>query len=347
MTVKCVVWDLDGTVWPGIAIEGPAGTLPEPFPRALAAIDALEERGIVSSVASRTDPSQEATLAADPRLGTRFVAPQLGWGDKHEAIRRIAETLGIATSDMVFVDDNPFERAEVAALLPEVRVFDPDELYTALEAPGDLMPEAVTDEARRRAARYREVQARRAAEQDFAGTREEFLRSCDMVLTIGQARPDDLPRVAELAERTHRFNTTGEQWSLAQIERIAGDPGWSLPVARLTDRFGDYGIISTALIEHVPADEAWRLRLFMVSCRAAGREVPMAALGWIMRRARAGGAGRVLVDVRTDLANLELRVLLRRAGFTAAQPLAGDGPVLLGRDLSGELPAVPHIRIVE
>ena len=82
------------------------------------------------------------------------------------------------------------------------------------------------------------------------------------------------------------------------------------------DRFGDYGLIGTALVQRHPDDRAaWRLRLFMVSCRATGRDVPVAMLGWLIRRARADGAREMLVDVRPSPANVELRLLLRRAGF--------------------------------
>lgn len=346
MTIKCVVWDLDGTVWPGVAIEGPAGTLPPPFPRALTAMATLEDRGVVNSVASRTDPSLLATLVDDQRLGKRFVAPQLGWGDKHEAILRVAGELGIGPDTVAFVDDNPFERAEVAAFLPEVTVLAPEELYAQIET-GTMFPPPATEEARLRVDRYRADRARGVAEREFGGERADFLRSCEMVLSVAAARSDDVARVAELAERTHRFNTTGQQWTAAEISDRVADPGWFVPVARLRDRFGDYGLISTAIAERFPQGEpVWRLRLFMVSCRAAGRDVPLALLGWIMRRARLDGARSLRVDIRADLANLELRVLLRKAGFTAMRDVP-DGATMLTRDLSDDLPVVEHLRPVE
>src|SRR5690606_18645258 len=133
--VKCVVWDLDGTLWPEVAVELPAGQQPRPFPAALAAIERLEARGIVNSVASRTDPSVGGLLDRDPALRDRFVAGQRGGGHKGGALRRIAAELGIAPAAIAFVDDDPFERAEVAALLPEVLVLAPDQLYAQLDTP--------------------------------------------------------------------------------------------------------------------------------------------------------------------------------------------------------------------
>ncbi|MGA8117835.1 MAG: hypothetical protein WCA46_29720 [Actinocatenispora sp.] len=348
--VKCVVWDLDDTVWPGVAIESSDDTLPTPYPAALAAMSLLAERGIASSVASRTDPSLAEAVRQHPDLADRVIAPQLGWGDKSEAVARIADELGIATSALAFVDDNPYERAEVGAVLPDVLVLAPDELYARLETP-EFRPAVITEEARRRVAGYRQESVRRAAERDFAGPREAFLRSTGLTLTIRRAGPTDVDRVAELAERTHRFNTTGERWPADRIREVLADDRWLVPVARLADRFGDYGVISTALIERHPDGlPAWQPRLLMVSCRAAGREVPIALLRWILRGARADGAQRLLVDVRPVAANLELRMLLRRAGFTAAEPGSGvpaEGTVLLARSVDDDLPEVPWLRVVE
>jgi methoxymalonate biosynthesis protein len=283
----------------------------------------------------------------NPDLAGRFVAPQLGWGDKSESILRVAETLGIDASAIAFVDDNAFERAEVAALLPRVLVLAPGELIERLDTPA-FRPAADTTEARTRVDRYRDEERRREASAAFTGTREEFLRTCDMRLTVGRAEPADVARVVELVERTHRFNTTGERWDPARIRSIVDDPQWFVPVARLTDRFGEYGLIGTALVQcGSEGRAAWRLRLFMVSCRAAGRDVPVALLGWLIRRARADGAREILVDLRPSVANVELRVLLRRAGFTAAEGPTGSGTILLARPVDRDLPEVPWMSLVE
>lgn len=372
--VKCVVWDLDGTVWPGVAIES-ADSRPTPFPEALRAMALLERRGVVNSVASRTDPVVREVLLAHPELADRFIAPQLGWGHKSDMIRAIADELGIGVSAVAFVDDNPFERAEVSAVLPEVQVLAPAELYARLDTPS-FCPEVLTEDASRRVERYRQEQRRAAAARAFGGTTEDFLHGCGIRLQVAEARDGDVDRLAELIGRTHRFNTTGEFWDADQVRRMIGDPSWFVPVARLTDRYGDYGLIGAALVwrgsperparrsPDQPAGSAlsqpagsstpavWHLRLFSVSCRAAGRNVPTALLGWLIRRARRGGADKLLVDVRPSDANLELRVLLRAAGFTADDesiPAGGDrdGLVSLRRGTRDDLPPVPWLTLDE
>lgn len=356
--VKCVVWDLDGTVWPGVAIES-VDLRPTPFPEALRAMTLLEGRGVVNSVASRTDPVVREVVLAHPDLGDRFVAPQLGWGHKSDMIRTIAAELGIDVSAVALVDDNPFERAEVAAVLPDVRVLAPAELYAGLDAP-PFRPEVLTEDAARRVERYRQEQRRQAAAQAYGGTSEDFLRGCDIRLRVGPAGVGDVDRVAELIGRTHRFNTTGEFWDADQVRTMIADPAWFVPVARLTDRYGDYGLIGTALVERgSAADPTWRLRLFTVSCRAAGRSVPTALLGWLLGVARDGGADELLVDLRPSHANLELRVLLRAAGFLPdpgpaapdapdapdASDAGADGRLLLRRATRDDLPPVPWLTI--
>jgi methoxymalonate biosynthesis protein len=369
--VKCVVWDLDGTVLSGVAVETPVGQPLRTRPEALRAMAVLEERGIANSVASRTDPSVAEAVGRHPALADRFVAAQFGWGHKSEAISRIAAELDIAVSDVAFVDDSPFERAEVAAVLPEVLVLAPDELYASLDTPA-LRPSVVTEDAGRRVERYRTERQRREAERDFAGTREQFLASCDIRLAVGVARPAHADRLAEMAERTHRFNTSGARWPASAVRAMIDDPRWYVPVAWLSDRFGDHGMIAAAFVERGPvaagaaeavafvergpvaagaADAAgreWRMRLLMVSCRVAGRDVPIAMLRHIARSAAAGGAGGLLADLRPDRANVELRMLLRRAGFRARLSSGDSGRLLLARSLADlPPPAPPWLRVEE
>lgn len=340
MSVKCVVWDLDGTLWDGIAVESATETLPAPRPEVLALIDELAARGVMSSIASRTDPSVLALLLADEPLAERFVAPQADWQDKSVALRRISEELGIGLAALAFVDDNPFERAEVAAALPEVLVLDPEQAAGLLDSP-ELDPATLTPEARGRVRRYREEARRRDAETAFTGSRAEFLRWCGMRLTLRPATEADVPRLVELARRTHRMNTTGEVPPVAEVlARLAEPERWFLPVAELTDRFGGYGLIGAAVIEQEA--ELWRVRLLALSCRVAGRGVAPAFLRWVMDRALAAGAVELRVPVRPTGANVELRVLFRQCGLRVTGPQP-EGLAILGRRLDeGALPDYPE-----
>lgn len=340
--VKCVVWDLDGTVWDGIAVESEGPGAPPLLPDVAGMLDALEERGIVNSVASRSAPYVAELLEEHPVLAGKFLAVKVGWGDKSDSVRRVAEELGIGLDALAVVDDSPFERAEIEAKLPEVRVLSPEQMRAAIDAP-PFVPEHISRESGLRVQRLREERTRRSAEAAMRVSREEFLASCEMTLTLTPAAAADVERMAELVARANRLSSSGLRPHADEIAALAADPRWRVVAARLTDRFGDYGLIGAALVEEAGAatPPAWRLPLLAVSCRAAGRGVAEAILAALMERARAAGADEIRAEVRNTPANLELRVLLKACGFRVSAE-GDDGALTLARPLAEPLPSVPR-----
>lgn len=342
--IKCVVWDLDNTLWTGVQAEGAP---PQPRPAVLVVIDALAARGIVHSVASRNDPAVGARLLAAPELAGRFVASQVSWEPKDKALRQIAKTLNIGLDSLAFVDDSPFERAAVTALLPAVLVLAPADVPGLPDRP-EFQPGPVTEEAARRGERYRKEAERREAERIFAGSRDEFMRSCNMHLHIAPATEADLPRLHEMVQRTNQLNSTGVRYSLADITRRVDDPARYLcPVARLTDRFGDYGLIGAALVDRQgDGDGGWLVELLMLSCRVEGRGIPAALLRLLLGQARDAGQPALAALYRPTPQNRQMAVLLRSLGFRAAETLAGADPLVAGatvfrRSLADPLPEYP------
>ncbi|MFF8730108.1 FkbH-like protein [Streptomyces sp. NPDC015171] len=333
--IKCVVWDLDGTLWDGVAVERADDALPEVRADMLAAVDTLAGHGVLSSIASRSAPEVLERIGRDPRLASRFLAPQVSWQDKSHALRAIAARLGVAVESLLLVDDSPYERAEVTALLPGVRAVSPQEVPALLAA---LDGRPVTAEARARADFYRTEEVRRRAGERFEGGREEFLRWCEMRLQAGAASGEELARALELAERTHRLNSSG--LDREQVRTLVEQGGHRLFTARMSDRFGDYGVIGMALVRLGAA--TWSVPLLALSCRIAGRGASVAFLRWLMEEARSAGADVFAVDMRPTEANTELRLLFRQAGLRAAE---GAGParpaVALSRPLHDDLPALP------
>lgn len=338
--VKCVVWDLDDTLWDGVALERPDDSLPEPKPEILDAVDALAGRGVLSSIASRTAPYLAAKVRAHPQLAERFVVPQLCWDDKSTSLRRIADELGLAIDSLVLVDDSSFERAQVRTALPEIEALDPTEVPQWLQA---LRTPSNTAEARSRVRLYHQQQRREEAARDFSGTPEEFYRECDMRLHITPATLDDLDRVIELAERTHRLNSTNEVPERAWLAQALENQRWFVPVARLSDVFGDYGLIGAALVHRGPeeAPDTWWVRLLALSCRIAGRGVGLAFLRSLMDQAGRSGATQLAVDSRPTEANTQLRVLFKQCGLRVPEGETGTGLTTLWRSLKHPLPTAP------
>jgi methoxymalonate biosynthesis protein len=343
--VKCVVWDLDNTLLSGTWLEAAqAGAVPAADPELLAALAELHGRGVLASVASRNPAAAAARVREAVAWPVEFVAPQYGWGRKSESLRRVAAELNIGSDALAFVDDDPYERAEVAFALPEVLVLSPEEVTDALGWP-ELSPPVVTAEARRRAGSYAQARQRQQAAREFGRSRDEFLRWCRTTVTISPATPADLPRLHELAARTHQFNSARRSVPESTVAGWLGSARHEVVVLRLRDRFGDDGLVGAAIVDSGGAGDGgpeWTVELLMMSCRAMGRGAIDTLLAWLTRAAGGAGARMLRVPCRLDGRNVPLRLALVAAGFRA-EPTEpdGDGRTHFARALSGPLPELP------
>jgi len=316
--VKCVVWDIDNTLLDGVYLESAAA--PPPANQAMAATLAdLGSRGILHAIASK-NPQQAAEHAAKV-TGAQFAAVECGWGAKSDALARIAADLSIGTDALAFVDDDPYERAEVGAALPEVLVLAPEEVAEAAGWP-EFGAAAVTDEARRRGEMYAARRHRQAAARAFGGSREEFLASAGTQVTIAATSQQDVPRLHELSARTRQFNSAGQAAGEAEFAAWIAAPDHEVVTVRLRDAFGDDGIVGACVTSHGD-DGTWTVRLLAMSCRAMGRGVIDGLLAWLIRSAARAGAQGVAVPCVLNERNVPLRVALTGAGFRAG---TGPGP---------------------
>src|SRR6516225_7923056 len=144
--VKCVVWDLDGTLWDGNLLEGSAGSL---MPGMIDAIRTLDERGILNSIASKNEWEPALDRLRAFGIDEYFLYPRVGWGPKSKAICEIARDLRMATAAVAFIDDQEFERHEVQHAFPDMLCLDPLQIDDALSR-AEFNPIKVTEESRRR-----------------------------------------------------------------------------------------------------------------------------------------------------------------------------------------------------
>jgi FkbH-like protein len=330
--VKCVVWDLDNTVWDGILLEG--GDV-EVRPEVVALIKTLDQRGILNSVASRND--HDAAMAAIERAGLAdyFLCPQISWNPKSDSIATVASTLNIGLNAIAFIDDQEFERDEVSFRHPEVGCYDAADVASLADRP-EFTPKFVTGESASRRQMYASGFERDRAEKDFAGTNEEFLSTLGMVMTIAPATVADLRRAEELTVRTNQLNSTGVTYSYAELEAMLNSPRHLLLVADLDDRYGSYGKIGLALVEKT-SDTYWTLKLLLMSCRVMARGVGTVLLNNVMRQAHAAGARLLAEFVPTDR-NRVMHITYRFAGFT--EHSEQDGVFVLAGP-AGEVPEPP------
>jgi FkbH-like protein len=336
--IKCVAWDLDDTLWSGVLLEDPAVTV---RPAIVEAIRVLDRRGILNSVASRNDAELAWWRLRSAGIAELFLAPQVGWGPKSEALRRIAAELNLGLDALAFVDDQPFERAEVSFALPQVLCLDVVDVAAAVASRAEFRPRFGTGESGRRRDLYRTELTRRQAETGFAGSDAEFLAGLGMRMTIRPAGAADLRRAEELTVRTHQLNSTGRGYSYAQLDALRQASDHLLLVADLTDRFGDYGTIGLALVERGSSD--WQLRLLLMSCRVAARGVGAVLLGQVVRAAVAAGV-RLRGDFVDNGRNRTMYLTYRLAGF---QEISRTGDtVLLEADPTQGQPVPGHLTLV-
>jgi FkbH-like protein len=323
--IKCMVWDLDNTIWSGVLLEDPEVSL---RPGIVETLTVLDQRGILCSIASHN--LSEPALEKLRHFGIEhfFLYPQFGWEPKSDSVRRIASRLNIGLDTIAFVDDDPFHLEEVALALPEVRCFDAADL-TRLVDEERLQVDRVTPESRGRREMLRAEMERERAEEIFSGSRESFLASLDLRIHIGAAGEEDLQRAEELTLRTNQLNSTGRTYSLEELQALRRSKDHRLLIASLTDRFGSYGKIGLVLLELAP--DRWRIRLLLVSCRVISRGAGAALLTYLIRAAREAGV-RLQADFVPNSRNRQMHIAYRFAGFEAVAQ--EEGITLLERDLS-------------
>jgi FkbH-like protein len=335
--VKCVVWDLDNTIWNGTLLEDNQVTLREGV---IDVIKILDNRGILQSIASRNDLKAAMAKLQEFHLWEYFLYPQINWGPKSDSIRAIAKAIDIGIDSMAFIDDQQFEIAEVQYSHPRILCIDARHIGQ-LPQLSAMSPRFLTDESKKRRLMYLSEMRRNEVEATFAGPKEEFLASLDMILSIGPASKEDLQRAEELTIRTHQLNTTGYTYSYDELDYFRQSAQYKLLIADLEDKYGSYGKIGLALIE--TSDELWIIKLLLISCRVVSRGVGTAMINHIRNQARAHGVVLQAEFLSTDVN----RMMYMTYKFTHFRELYRDGRYVLLQSDCSELQAYPsYLRVM-
>jgi FkbH-like protein len=333
-SIKCVVWDLDNTVWDGILLEDPEVRL---RPHVVDILETLDGRGILHSIASRNDHDTALAKLREFEIEEYFLYPQINWSSKAASIARIANDINIGLDAIAFVDDQPFEREEVAFSHDKVLCIDSAELDGLLDRP-ELNPRFITEDSRQRRRMYMADIRRNREEEEFVGPKEEFLATLGMIFTIAPCRAEDLKRAEELTVRTNQLNTTGYTYSYEELDELSRSPRHKLLVASLEDRHGTYGKIGLTLIE--TGEEVWTVKLLLMSCRVMSKGVGMIMLHHVLRMAKEAGV-KLRAEFVSNDRNRQMLITYKFAGF---KEVARDGNVLIfENDYSAIQPPPPYV----
>jgi FkbH-like protein len=305
---KCLVLDLDNTLWGGVIGDdglegiqlGQGSGVGEAFVAFQRYARDLAGRGVILAVCSKND---EATALEPFEKHPEMILKRSdiacfvsNWNDKASNIKHIAQQLNIGLDSLVFVDDNPFERNQVRGELPMVAVPELPEdpsLYSACIASGGYFEAvALTRDDLNRSEQYQKNLEREKAQASF-GDLSEYLKSLEMEMIWGPFDPLSLPRVTQLINKTNQFNLTTRRYSEEDTSRFAADPRTVTLRCRLTDRFGDNGIIGIIIaVEEKEGD--WDIDTWLMSCRVLGRGVEQAMLKLLIQEVSGRDGKRLL-----------------------------------------------------
>lgn len=277
---KCVVWDLDGTIWDGILPEEDAVRLK---PGIKEIIQTLDSRGILHSIASKNNYDDAMQKLREFGLDEYFLYPEISWNAKSVSIKNIQKNLNIHMGSIMYVDDDPLERDEVNSEYPEVVCVDASEYDSLVDRPS-LNPRFITEDSVRRRSMYLADIRRKEEEGEYQGPKKEFLESLNIQLTISEAKEEDLKRAEELTVRTNQLNTTGRTYSYDELKTFVDSERHLLFVCEMKDKYGTYGKIGLALVEIT--EDCFYLKLFLTSCRVMSLGVGTVLLSYIMKAAK-------------------------------------------------------------
>ncbi len=357
-TAKCLVVDLDNTLWGGVVgddgVEGLNIGAGDPVGEAFKAFQEhllrLKQRGVLLAVCSKNDEANAlAAFAERPEMVLKrddFAAFQANWGPKPENIRAIAAQLNLGLDAFVFVDDNPAERAQVRQQLPEVKVVelsaDPADYPRLLDETGWFEITTLSAEDEQRTRQYQD-NARREQVKASAGDYASYLATLQQKAVIGPFEPKHLDRITQLINKSNQFNLTTRRLARSEVEGLMIDPGTMTACVRLADRFGDNGLISV-LSGHQEGNQLW-LDDWLMSCRVLDRGVPQLLCNYMVEQARQRGLVALRGVYRPTAKNGMVRDHYRTLGFV---PVAenGDGVTHWRLDLDGFRPFPVFIEIV-
>lgn len=324
---KCIVLDLDNTLWGGIlgeeGVEGIqiGGDYPgKAFLYWQKALLELSKQGIILCINSKNNEADVLEAwEKNPFMVLRkehFAAWKINWTDKATNMRALAEELNIGLDSMVFVDDNPTERALIRQELPMVAVPEfPEQPYDLMTFYKQLVENyfqvyAITDEDLKKTAQYKANALRASAQAQFTNM-EDYLRSLELVLTIREADEYSIPRIAQMTQKTNQFNLTTHRYTEADIRQLLVD-GCRIWTVGVKDKFGDSGLSGLMIVNR--NDEVDTL---LMSCRVLGKGIEKAFVTSVFQQLQSEGRNRIIGIYIPTEKNGQVADFWPRMGFFA------------------------------
>lgn len=321
---KCLVLDLDNTLWGGVLGEDGVdgirigGDYPgKAFLYWQEAILQLAKSGIILAVCSKNNQQDVFDVwEKNPYLVLKkehFAAYRINWTDKATNIRELSAELNIGLDSMVFVDDNPTERELIRQALPMVSVPDfPDQPYELPDFYKTIVERyfqiyTLTEEDKKKTEQYKANAERREAQAAFTDF-NKYLESLQMTITVEPANAFNIPRIAQMTQKTNQFNLTTRRYTEADI-KIRLESGWRIWCISVADKFGDNGITGVIMLNNTEIDS------LLLSCRILGKGIEFAFIKTVLHLVRESGCKSVSANYLPTAKNAQVADFYEKCGF--------------------------------
>ncbi|GAB1723767.1 MAG: hypothetical protein NTNFB01_26630 [Nitrospira sp.] len=306
--IKCIVWDLDNTLWDGILVEDSNVRLNFTV---IDLIKDLDQKGILMSLVSKNDSEKALGKLKEFGIDEYFLYPQVNWLPKSQNIRQIAKSLNIGLDTFAFIDDSPFELAEVGETLPMVRCISIDNLHSILDDP--RFSGSDSPDAKNRRQYYQTAALREQTQASYGDNYIEFLAHSNIRLTIKRYESSDFERVAELVQRTNQLNFSGKKYSREEIADLVMRPDINKYLLVCADKFGSYGTVGFSMVKHTASEI--EVRDFMLSCRVQGKLIEKAFFDFLMKRQENHSVHHFRVNFTQTSRNTPAKQVLDKLNF--------------------------------
>jgi FkbH-like protein len=328
LSKKCIVLDLDNTLWGGIIGEdgfnniqlGPQspGNAYVEFQRHLLA---LNQRGIILAINSKNN-SEDAikVIREHPYMILKeenFACIKINWNDKVSNMKEIATELNIDLDSFVFFDDDPINREFVKMALPQVTTIDlpqdPVQYTAILCSLNDFNALSITSEDSKRSKMYVEQQKRIELQSDVSNL-DDFLKQLEIKITIKNVNESTISRISQLTLKTNQFNLSTKRYQEDEIRKLTMDDMYVVGCIQVEDKFGDNGITGVYVVRKDNPTE-WIIDTFLLSCRVMGREVEKEMMGNIVQQAKKEGILKLKSQYIETEKNIPCKHFLKDCGF--------------------------------
>ena len=303
---KCIVLDLDNTLWGGIVGEDgfngiklgpePPGNAYMEFQRVLLS---LHQRGIILAINSKNNLEDAIQVIKDhPYMVLKeenFAALRINWKDKVSNMKELVKEINIGLDSVIFIDDDPVNRELIKSSIPEILVVDilddPSTYAQILENMIDFSMIKITDEDKNRGKMYAKQKMINDLEES-ATDLSSFLSQLDLKIFIKEVDEFTLPRVSQLTLKTNQFNLTTKRYQESDIKDMINNSNYLVGYAQVEDKFGDNGITGVFIIKKENERE-WLIDTFLMSCRIMGRDIEKGIMAHIINKAKESGVEKI------------------------------------------------------